>query len=49
MAMEKSSIDILWVIVAAGLVFLMQGGFLCLEAKHHTNQELDQRCHEESN
>ena len=32
MAMEKSSIDILWVIVAAGLVFLMQGGFLCLEA-----------------
>lgn len=30
--MEKESIDILWVIVCAALVFLMQAGFLCLEA-----------------
>ncbi|WP_008312615.1 ammonium transporter [Leptolyngbya sp. PCC 6406] len=30
--MDKSSVDILWVIVCASLVFLMQAGFLCLEA-----------------
>ena len=30
--MEKSQLDILWVLVSSGLVFLMQAGFLCLEA-----------------
>lgn len=30
--MNKSLIDILWVILSASLVFLMQAGFLCLEA-----------------
>lgn len=30
--MDTSLIDILWVIVCASLVFLMQAGFLCLEA-----------------
>jgi Amt family ammonium transporter len=30
--MEKTSIDILWVLISASLVFLMQGGFLCLES-----------------
>ncbi len=30
--MDKSLIDILWVTTAAGLVFFMQAGFLCLEA-----------------
>ena len=29
---EKSLIDILWVLLSAGLVLLMQAGFLCLEA-----------------
>jgi len=29
---EKQLIDILWVLIAAGLVFMMQGGFLCLES-----------------
>lgn len=29
--MEVPLIDILWVLVSAGLVFLMQAGFLCLE------------------
>ncbi|MCB0035345.1 MAG: ammonium transporter, partial [Anaerolineales bacterium] len=29
--MDKPVIDILWVIVSAGLVFMMQAGFLCLE------------------
>ena len=29
--MEKPIIDVLWVLTAAGLVFLMQAGFLCLE------------------
>jgi len=29
--MEKPVIDILWVLLCAGLVFLMQAGFLCLE------------------
>ncbi len=29
---EKSLIDILWVVLSAGLVLLMQAGFLCLEA-----------------
>lgn len=28
---EKSTIDLLWVTISAGLVFLMQAGFLCLE------------------
>jgi len=28
----KLLIDILWVLIAAGLVFMMQGGFLCLES-----------------
>ncbi|MBF2028803.1 MAG: ammonium transporter [Oscillatoriales cyanobacterium C42_A2020_001] len=32
MNMEKSTIDILWVIASASLVFLMQAGFLCLES-----------------
>jgi Amt family ammonium transporter len=30
--MEKSFLDILWVIVGAALVFLMQAGFMCLES-----------------
>ncbi|HEY9764389.1 MAG TPA: ammonium transporter [Trichocoleus sp.] len=30
--MAKSAIDILWVLVCASLVFVMQAGFLCLEA-----------------
>ena len=30
--MEKTTIDILWVLLSASLVFLMQGGFLCLES-----------------
>ena len=29
--MDKTLVDILWVTVSASLVFLMQGGFLCLE------------------
>jgi len=29
---EKQLIDILWVLIAAGFVFMMQGGFLCLES-----------------
>ena len=29
--MEKSLVDILWVLMAAFLVFMMQAGFLCLE------------------
>ena len=29
--MDRSTIDFLWVTVCASLVFLMQGGFLCLE------------------
>ena len=29
--MARSTIDILWLIVASGLVFFMQAGFLCLE------------------
>lgn len=29
--MEKSNVDMLWVIVSTCLVFLMQAGFLCLE------------------
>lgn len=30
--MDKTPIDILWVLIAAALVFMMQGGFLCLES-----------------
>jgi ammonium transporter len=30
-AADMSSLDVLWVLVSAGLVFIMQGGFLCLE------------------
>ncbi len=30
--MEKPTIDIVWVLVSAGLVFLMQAGFMCLES-----------------
>lgn len=30
--MDRSSIDVLWVLISASLVFLMQAGFLCLEA-----------------
>ncbi|MBK1879578.1 ammonium transporter [Pelagicoccus mobilis] len=30
--MESSSLDHLWLIVCAALVFIMQGGFLCLES-----------------
>jgi ammonia channel protein AmtB len=29
---SKSPVDILWVIIAAGLIFLMQAGFTCLES-----------------
>lgn len=29
--MDKPIIDILWVVIASGLVFIMQAGFLCLE------------------
>jgi ammonium transporter len=29
---EKSTIDLLWITISAGLVFLMQAGFLCLES-----------------
>ena len=31
-AVDKSLLDIFWVLVCAGFVFLMQGGFLCIEA-----------------
>ena len=30
--MEKSTADIFWVLMTGGLVFTMQGGFLCLES-----------------
>ncbi|MGD1942110.1 MAG: ammonium transporter, partial [Leptolyngbyaceae cyanobacterium] len=30
--MDRSLIDVLWVLISASLVFLMQAGFLCLEA-----------------
>jgi len=30
--MGTETVDILWLLISAGLVFLMQGGFLCLEA-----------------
>jgi ammonium transporter len=30
--MDSTLIDILWILLCAGLVFLMQGGFLCLES-----------------
>ena len=30
--MGKSPVDLLWVTISACLVFLMQGGFLCLES-----------------
>ena len=30
--MEKSLVDISWVLVSAGLVFMMQAGFMCLES-----------------
>lgn len=30
--MDKSLVDVLWVLVSSGLVFVMQAGFLCLEA-----------------
>jgi Amt family ammonium transporter len=30
--MDRSFVDILWVLISASLVFLMQAGFLCLEA-----------------
>ena len=30
--MEKSAVDILWVLIAGSLVFLMQAGFLCVES-----------------
>ena len=29
---EKNSLDILWLLLCAGMVFMMQAGFLCLEA-----------------
>ena len=29
--MDKAPVDIAWVVISAGLVFLMQGGFMCLE------------------
>ncbi|NNJ08908.1 ammonium transporter [Chloroflexales bacterium ZM16-3] len=30
--MTKSATDILWLVICAGLVFMMQAGFMCLEA-----------------
>ncbi len=30
--MDKSALDITWVLLCAGLVFLMQAGFMCLES-----------------
>ncbi|MBM79554.1 MAG: hypothetical protein CMJ78_03040 [Planctomycetaceae bacterium] len=30
--MEKTPVDVAWVVVSAGLVFLMQAGFMCLES-----------------
>ena len=30
--MDKSLVDIFWVLICAGLVFLMQAGFTCLES-----------------
>ncbi|CAN2041617.1 diguanylate cyclase [Candidatus Magnetomoraceae bacterium gMMP-15] len=30
--MEKSMLDILWILISAALVFLMQPGFMCLES-----------------
>jgi Amt family ammonium transporter len=30
--MDKSTIDIFWILASAGLVFTMQAGFMCLEA-----------------
>ena len=30
--MSAVSIDVMWVVLCAGLVFLMQAGFLCLES-----------------
>ncbi len=36
--MDKSLIDILWVTLSASLVFLMQAGFLCLEAGSTRNK-----------
>ncbi|NJN18643.1 MAG: ammonium transporter [Oscillochloris sp.] len=30
--MEASTLDIFWVLICAGLVFIMQAGFMCLEA-----------------
>lgn len=30
--MEKTPVDIVWVAICAGLVFMMQAGFMCLEA-----------------
>ena len=35
----KESIDIMWVLVSAALVFLMQAGFLTLETGLDTQQE----------
>lgn len=32
MVEEKSLVDILWVLISAGLIFIMQAGFLCLES-----------------
>jgi ammonium transporter len=32
LTMDKSLIDIFWVLICAGLVFLMQAGFTCLES-----------------
>lgn len=30
--MEKSMLDIMWILISAGLIFMMQAGFLCLES-----------------
>ena len=30
--MDKSMLDMVWVLISAALVFLMQAGFMCLES-----------------
>ena len=43
-----SGLDMLWIILCAALVFLMQAGFLCLGKWADTLQEQHQCCHQES-
>ncbi|MEM8612359.1 MAG: hypothetical protein AAGF93_10105 [Cyanobacteria bacterium P01_H01_bin.105] len=39
------SLDALWVVVSASLVFLMQAGFLCVEAGSTRRKNNIQCCH----